>query len=105
MEDIPTAVKSFVESGVDLLDISGGLCRYQNPYSREPGYFKDLSKIAKESCDIPVILTGGVKKAKDAERLINEGYCDLIGIGRALLMDGDWSKKAIRKVRKIKSDK
>lgn len=105
MEDIPAAVKSFVESGVDMIDISGGLCRYQNPYSREPGYFKDLSKIAKESCDIPVILTGGVKKAKDAERLINEGYCDLIGIGRALLMDGDWSKKAIRKVRKIKSDK
>lgn len=96
LEDIPIAVRSFVESGVDLIDISGGLCRYVNPNSKKPGYFKELSKIAKDSCDVPVILTGGVKKAKDAESLLNEGFCDLIGIGRALLMDGEWSKKALK---------
>lgn len=98
LEEIPIAVKSFVESGVDLIDISGGLCRYVNPNTKEPGYFKELSKIAKESCDVPVILTGGVKKAKDAENLLKEEYCDLIGIGRALLMDEEWSKKAIQKL-------
>ena len=100
LEEIPIAVKSFVENGADLIDISGGLCRYKNPHSKEPGYFKELSKIAKDSCDVPVILTGGVKKAQDANKLIEEGYCDLIGVGRALLMDGDWSKKALRKLRK-----
>lgn len=96
LEDIPMAVESFVKSGADLIDISGGLCRYVNPNSKEPGYFKELSKIAKDSCDVPVILTGGVKKAKDAENLLNGGYCDLIGIGRALLMDNEWSKKALK---------
>ena len=83
LEDIPIAVNSFIENGVDLIDISGGLCRYRSPVSKEPGYFKELSKIAKESCDVPVILTGGVKKAKDAKKLLQEGFCDLIGIGRA----------------------
>jgi 2,4-dienoyl-CoA reductase-like NADH-dependent reductase (Old Yellow Enzyme family) len=101
LEDIPVAVKSFVESGADIIDISGGLCRYANPNSKEPGYFKELSKIAKDSVDVPVILTGGVKKAKDAENLLNEGYCDLIGIGRALLMDAEWSKKALKSLERI----
>ena len=96
LEEIPPAVKSFVESGVDLIDISGGHCRWENPNSKEPGYFKELSKMAKDSCDVPVILTGGVKKAKDAEKLLEEGYADLIGIGRAMLMDGEWSKKALK---------
>ena len=101
LDEIPIAVKSFVDSGVDLIDISGGLCRYANPNSKEPGYFKELSKIAKDSCDVPVILTGGVKKARDAENLLNEGYCDLIGIGRAFLMDAEWSKKAMQSLKNI----
>lgn len=98
LEEIPYAVKSFVDSGVDLIDISGGLCRYSNPQSKAPGYFKELSKIAKDSCDVPIILTGGVKKLNDAEELLKGGYADLIGIGRAMLMDAKWSKKAMEKV-------
>lgn len=100
LEEIPFAVQSFIDSGVDLIDISGGLCRYNSPVSKEPGYFKELSKIAKESSDVPVILTGGVKKPKDAEALLQEGYADLIGIGRAMIMDGEWSRKALYKLRK-----
>lgn len=101
LDEIPIAVKSFIDSGVDLIDISGGLCRFQNPYSKEPGYFKELSKIAKEASSVPVILTGGVKKAKDAEKLLKEGYCDLIGIGRAMIMDAEWSKKALKSLENI----
>ena len=97
LDEIPIAVRSFIDSGVDLIDISGGLCRFQNPYSKEPGYFKEISKIAKEASSVPVILTGGVKKARDAENLLKEGYCDLIGIGRAMIMDAEWSKKALLK--------
>ena len=101
LDEIPIAVKSFIDSGVDLIDISGGLCRFQNPYDKEPGYFKELSKIAKEASSVPVILTGGVKKAKDAENLLKEGYCDLIGIGSAILMDAEWSKKALKSLKNI----
>ena len=102
LDEIPIAVRSFIDSGVDLIDISGGLCRFQNPYDREPGYFKELSKIAKEASSVPVILTGGVKKARDAENLLKEGYCDLIGIGRAMIMDAEWSKKALKSLENIR---
>lgn len=97
LEDIPEAVKSLEESGADILDITGGLCRFKNPLTKEAGWFKELSKIAKDSSNCPVILTGGVKKLNDAEELLKEGYADLIGIGRAMLMDAKWSKKAMEK--------
>lgn len=95
LEDIGEAVMSFENSGVDLLDISGGLCRFKNPLSKEPGWFKELSKIARDASNCPVILTGGVKKIADAEALLQGGYADLIGIGRAMLMDAKWSRKAL----------
>ncbi len=84
LEEIGEAVMSFENSGADLLDISGGLCRYKNPLSKEPGWFKELSKIARDASNCPVILTGGVKKIADAEALLEGGYADLIGIGRAM---------------------
>lgn len=95
LEDIGEAVMSFENSGVDLLDISGGLCRFKNPLSKEPGWFKELSKIVRDASNCPVILTGGVKKIADAEALLEGGYADLIGIGRAMLMDAKWSRKAL----------
>ena len=95
LEEIGEAVMSFENSGADLLDISGGLCRYKNPLSKEPGWFKELSKIARDASNCPVILTGGVKKIADAEALLEGGYADLIGIGRAMLMDAKWSRKAL----------
>ena len=55
LEDIGEAVMSFENSGVDLLDISGGLCRFKNPLSKEPGWFKELSKIARDASNCPVI--------------------------------------------------
>ena len=42
---------------------------------------------------IPVVLTGGIKKVEDAERLLEEGKADLIGVGRALLKDAYWREK------------
>ena len=76
LEDIGEAVMSFENSGMDLLDISGGLCRFKNPLSKEPGWFKELSKIARDASNCPVILTGGVKKIADAEALLEGGYAD-----------------------------
>lgn len=44
LEDIGEAVMSFENSGMDLLDISGGLCRFKNPLSKEPGWFRSSAR-------------------------------------------------------------
>ena len=85
----------FEAAGADLLDISGGLNGFNRPGLTEPGYFKDLSLAAGSAVSVPVILTGGVTDGKQAEQLLKEGAADMIGIGRALLSDPDWSLKAL----------
>lgn len=96
IEDIPEAVRAFESAGADLIDISGGVTGFMRPNHTEPGYLKELSLSAKAAVTVPIILTGGVTEAKDMEGLLQEGAADLIGIGRALLKDPEWSVKALR---------
>lgn len=86
------------KAGVDILDISGGICSYR-VMGREnvQGYFGDSSYAIKQAVSIPLILTGGVTDINAADRLIAEGKADLIGVGRALFDDADWAKRALEK--------
>lgn len=95
LEDSVIASRFFEQAGVDLLDISGGFCMYQNPESSQQGYFSELSAAIKEAVEIPVILTGGITEAKAAEALLQAHKADMIGVGRAILKDTSWPKRAI----------
>lgn len=96
IEDIPLACQKFVEAGADIIDISGGLHMYNSPESDEPGYFKKLSIAAKSGVNVPVILTGGIKTSSEAEKLLEENAADLIGVGRAMIKNPDWSTEAVQ---------
>ncbi len=90
IEDCVFAAEQFEKAGVDLLDLSGGMCRYTIPGRTEPGYFRDMSEAVKAVVQVPVLLTGGVKKLAEAEKLLEEGAADLIGVGRELFKDAGW---------------
>lgn len=94
IEDSVKACRRFEEAGVDLLDISGGLLRYVNPYTKEEGWFKDITVAVKREVSVPVILTGGITTPETAERLLQTGAADCIGVGRALLKNSLWAKEA-----------
>ncbi|OWZ83857.1 NADH:flavin oxidoreductase [Natranaerobius trueperi] len=94
LEDSKIAAREFEKVGVDILDISGGHCGYVVPGLEGQGFFAPLTESLKEVVSIPVILTGGITEPKAAEKLINEEKADLIGIGRAILEDSKWAKKA-----------
>lgn len=95
IEDSVTAAREFEKNGVDILDISGGFCGYINPGSNNPGYFSDMSGAVKQAVTIPVILTGGITTAQQAEELLESGIADLIGVGRAILKDSNWAANAV----------
>ena len=100
IEDSVEACRIFVESGIDLLDISGGLLGFENPFSTEEGWFKDCSKAVKQAVSVPVILTGGIVTHSAAEDLIRQGVADFIGVGRALADGTNWLyRRASRKTR------
>lgn len=96
-EDIKTAAGIFERAGVDMLDISGGMCRYTIPGVNEPGYFSPQSEAIKEVVSIPVILTGGIKTADEAEAILREKKADLIGVGRAIYRDSNWARNAMER--------
>ena len=93
-EDAVEAARLIEQAGADLLDISGGMCGYIRPDCKESGYFGSMAEKIRKAVSIPVILTGGVGTIAEAERLLAEGKADLIGVGRALLLDAHWAEKA-----------
>jgi len=99
LEDSQIAAQAFEKAGVNILDISGGFSGFNVPNLTGQGFFAPLSAAMKEVVSIPVILTGGITEAQAAERLLEEGKADLIGVGRAVLKDSQWAKQAIESLR------
>ena len=98
VEDSVAAAVLLQQAGADLMDLSGGMCGYtrrDGGLHKEPGYFRDMSEAVKAAVTVPVLLTGGVTEAGQAEQLLQENAADLIGVGRALFRDGDWAAKAM----------
>ena len=85
---------------VDMVNVTAGV--YYDPVRSkefssmyEPhNLHKELAAAIKKNCSYPVMLTGGINSPEEAEQLIAEGTCDLIGLGRQMLADPNWAKKA-----------
>ncbi|MGD0154003.1 MAG: NADH:flavin oxidoreductase [Thermacetogeniaceae bacterium] len=99
IEDSIVAAQAFVITGIDVLDVSGGFCGFAIPGASPQGYFAPLTEALKQVINIPVILTGGITDADVAEKLLQENKADLIGVGRAVLADSLWAKKAVETLR------
>lgn len=94
IDEAVTACGWFEEAGIDMLDITGGLCGYHYPFSRAEGYFYPVTRAIKKKVKIPVMLTGGFKKPETIEEFIEAGFADLVGVGRMALKDSEWGKRA-----------
>lgn len=94
IEDAVSAAIAFEKAGVDVLDISGGMCFYTISDTR-PGYFDVVAKPIFDCVSIPVILTGGITSKKDIEDVLGRNTCDLVGVGRAIYKDSNWLEKQL----------
>ena len=93
VKDVSEASKIFEKSGADMISISGGLNGFMIKGNNTPGWFSELSTYAKNSVGIPVLLTGGITTADQAEKLLKTNAADLIGVGRAMSQDSKWTEK------------
>lgn len=100
VEDAQKAAAAFERAGVCLIDISGGMCRYELPGAAGPGYFAPYSGAVKKAVSVPVLVTGGITRAAEAEKVLRSGNADLIGVGRAVLRDSGWTKNALESLKK-----
>lgn len=99
IEDSIRLAMALEEAGVDIIDVSGGLCGSRPMELQDiPGYFIPEAKKIKSAVNIPVIGVGNIKDFKYANRLIEDGDVDLVAVGRQLMSDPDWALKAIREL-------
>lgn len=56
-------------------------------------FMEEYSRQVKAAVSVPVSTVGRIIMPEDAERLIEEGACDYVGLGRSLLCDPDYVSK------------
>jgi 2,4-dienoyl-CoA reductase-like NADH-dependent reductase (Old Yellow Enzyme family)/thioredoxin reductase len=91
--------KMLEEAGVDEVDITSGSWGAHEwtdpPMCLPPGCNADLSEAIKKHVKIPVGVAGKINDPYLAERMLREGKADFICIGRGLVADPYFPKKAM----------
>jgi len=82
-----------VSAGASLIDVSGGLAGSDDP-GRGPGYFVGYAEALKEVLDAPVLVAGGIADPRMADLIVRSKRADIIGIGRAMLENPEWTRAA-----------
>jgi 2,4-dienoyl-CoA reductase-like NADH-dependent reductase (Old Yellow Enzyme family) len=100
IEDAATFALKLEQHGVDIIDVSGGMCGSEPKQLRKvKGYFVPQAYEIKKVVTVPVIGVGGITKAEYADKLIRDGKIDLVAVGRALWKDPQWAEKAAERLK------
>jgi len=96
LDDAVTVAAALLEAGVDMVDVSGGMCGSRPDFLQgTQGYFVPLAARIRRESGAPVICAGGITEPEFANRLVKYDRVDLVGAGRALLTDADWARRAL----------
>jgi NADPH2 dehydrogenase len=96
IEDSTVFAQRLEQSGVDILDVSGGMCGAEPKQLRGvKGYFIPQAAAVKRAVNVPVIGVGRITEAQHADKLVSEGKVDLVAVGRAFWSDSKWAEKAV----------
>jgi len=104
-------MEHLVEAGVDMFDVDMGC--YDNwwlphpPSSMPSGCFVSLAEMAKDyfkknniisnaGVEVPIVAVGKLGYPDLAEKILRDGKCDMVMLGRPLLSDPDWVNKAYK---------
>lgn len=77
--------EKLVAAGIDVLDLSPG----QMPDGTLAGY----AAMFKKTVPVPIMTVNGFNDPAAAEKALQEGHCDLVGICRGLIADPQWPNK------------
>ncbi|SKB95698.1 2,4-dienoyl-CoA reductase [Lachnospiraceae bacterium] len=87
----------YFEKEVDVFDVSAGLngsIQFQIDANYLPdGWRSYLAKAVKEKYNKPCMTMGNIRDPKVAEDILARGDADLIGMGRGLIADAEWTNK------------
>jgi 2,4-dienoyl-CoA reductase-like NADH-dependent reductase (Old Yellow Enzyme family) len=96
-EDAYQAAKMYAGMGIDAIELSGGTSwgglilgdfnKGPMQFKREEGYYREMGRRLKGALDVPIILTGGIRKYETAQSFLDDGTADYIGLCRPLIRE------------------
>ncbi len=98
MEDLGVAYLHVATTSATIMQVKGFVeCTHPSvpPLYIKPNTLVDLAEEVKQNgAKIPVIATGGITDPVHAEEIISQGRADMVALGRTLIADPHWAKKA-----------
>jgi 2,4-dienoyl-CoA reductase-like NADH-dependent reductase (Old Yellow Enzyme family)/thioredoxin reductase len=100
LDFILSVCRSLEEAGVASIDLSGSMADAPDKPGALPGMDHPVcplvpyAEAVKKTVGIPVGAVGRIYKPQLAERVLQDGRADLIFLGRSLLADPHWVRKA-----------
>lgn len=99
IEDTIYYAKRLEELGCAAIDVSGGdhhqMIHQVTPMQLSRGHNVWAAEAIKKEVGIPVFATGSITQPDYAEEILASGKADFISMGRPLLADPYWAKKAM----------
>ncbi|MGE5255901.1 MAG: NADH:flavin oxidoreductase [Hyphomicrobiales bacterium] len=95
------------KDGIDAIELSGGTvvtgdhCRKEIDSEEKEAYWRQAAKTFKRKLTVPLILVGGIRSCRLAEKLYDEGYADYFSMSRPFIREPDlvarWAAGDLRK--------
>ncbi|MBH5338570.1 NADH:flavin oxidoreductase/NADH oxidase [Streptomyces pactum] len=86
------------EHGVDLLDVSTGGNAARVSIPTGPGYQVPFAARVRAESDLAVAAVGLITEPRQAEKILLNGEADAVLLGRELLRDPSWARRAAREL-------
>jgi 2,4-dienoyl-CoA reductase-like NADH-dependent reductase (Old Yellow Enzyme family) len=97
IRDSKTFALKLQDAGVDIVDVSGGICGSRPERLQGiQGYFVNSAHEIREVVNVPVVGVGGINDPHFADKLVRDGMVDLVAVGTALLKDSEWAVRALQ---------
>ncbi len=95
--ETPLIARVYEQAGVDALNVTGGWHETkvpQLPMELPRSAYAYLSLNIKKAVAIPVMASNRIADPQTAEKILRDGYADMVNLGRVLIADPEWPKKA-----------
>lgn len=96
--ETPKIAAAYEAAGVDAINVTGGWHESrvpQLPMELPRTAYAFLARNIKSAVNVPVMASNRIAAPQDAERILRDGYADMVNLGRVLIADPYWPRKAL----------
>ncbi|MDD4876227.1 MAG: NADH:flavin oxidoreductase [Dehalococcoidales bacterium] len=94
LKEAQLAAQRLERSGVNVIDVSGGIGGTGRDHFSKQGYFIPLAENIKKVVKVPVIGVGNITEANYADSIVRDEKVDMVAFGRIMLTNPEFPRQA-----------